>query len=242
MAAASPRLARLDALKAALGPGDVFTTAALAADLGVSERTLHRDLATLRDSGVPIEGERGRGGGIRLEPGWSLGRVHLNEAEALSMLLGLAIAEKVGSSLLLDHLDSVRRKVAAAFAPSQARRIDRLRHRVIAGGPASPSVLASYTRPPASISAAVTRSFLFQKVASIEYSDEAGQITTRDVEIQFLHYAVPVWYALAWDRLRDDIRYFRIDRIRGISERGEEFRLRAAEPFLAAGDPAARPI
>lgn len=226
----------------ALGSGDVRTAADLASELGVSERTVRRDLATLRDGGTPIEGDRGRGGGIRLEAGWSLGRVHLNESEALGLLLGLTIAEKVGSPLLLSDLASVRRKVSRAFAPSQARRIGRLRHRVRTGRPASPRVLESYAVPHPAIAADVSRCFLSQHVAEIAYTAETGETTVRDIEAQYLYYNVPVWYVLAWDRLRDDVRYFRLDRIETIAVRPDRFRLRPPQPFLEAGEPTSSPL
>src|SRR3712207_7090491 len=53
----------------------------------------------------------------------------------------------------------------------------------------------------------------------ISYEDQHGVLTDRDVEAQYLYYNVPVWYALAWDHLRDDVRFFRIDRIRGLQSR-----------------------
>ena len=72
------RVLRLEALKSLLAERDYTTVADLAEELVVITRTLHRDLALLREMGVPVEGDRGTGGGLRLEPGWSLGRVHLN--------------------------------------------------------------------------------------------------------------------------------------------------------------------
>ena len=66
-----------------LADRDYTTAGELAAELGVSVRTLHRDLALLRDFGIPVDSDRGRGGGLRLEHGWSLGRVHLSESEAI---------------------------------------------------------------------------------------------------------------------------------------------------------------
>src|SRR4030095_13703776 len=88
---------------------DYTTAAELAAELSVSVRTLHRDLALLRDLGIPIDSDRGRGGGLRLERGWSLGRVHLSESEAIGMLLSLTIAEKVGSPIMLDDARMIMR-------------------------------------------------------------------------------------------------------------------------------------
>ena len=234
------RVLRLEAVKALLADRDVTTVGDLAADLGVSMRTVQRDLVALRDLGMPIESDRGRGGGIRLEPGWSLGRVHLNESEALGMLLSLTIAEKIGSPLLLEDLRSVRRKVSAAFAPAQSRRIRALRRRILVGGPASDRVLTTYTPPQASITQGLMRAFLYQHVASIRYQDQSGTVTDREIETQYLYYNLPVWYALAWDRLRDDVRFFRLDRLQRIQALAADFRLRPPDPFLKAGEPEAR--
>ncbi|GAA2913081.1 hypothetical protein GCM10010517_79640 [Streptosporangium fragile] len=234
------RAQRLDALKALLADRDVTTAAELAGELGVSVRTVQRDLATLRRSGMPIEGDRGRGGGVRLEQGWSLGRVHLNESEALGLLLSLSIAEKIGSPLLLGDLRSITRKVGNAFAPAQARRIKALRGRVLVGQAASAAVLSGYHPPGAAVTRALLDAFMYQRIASLRYQDRSGVTTNREIEAQFLYYNVPVWYALAWDCLRDGVRFFRIDRIQQITVLDTEFRLRPAHDFLIAGESEAR--
>jgi predicted DNA-binding transcriptional regulator YafY len=236
------RVLRLEALKGLLAQRDVTTAGDLAAELGVSVRTVHRDLATLRDLGTPVDGDRGRGGGLRLERGWSLGRVHLNESEAMGLLLSLTIANKIGSPLLLDDLRSVSRKISSAFAPAQARRIMSLRRRVLVGGPASEQVLAAYTPPPAHISRPLLDAFLHQRVARISYADQHHAVSERDVEVQYLYYNLPVWYALAWDRLRDDVRFFRTDRIKTVQSLPGRFRLRCADAFVAAGEPDIRTV
>ncbi|MBB2915599.1 putative DNA-binding transcriptional regulator YafY [Streptosporangium becharense] len=234
------RAQRLDALKALLADRDITTAAELADELGVSLRTVQRDLATLRHSGMPIEGDRGRGGGTRLERGWSLGRVHLNESEALGLLLSLNIAEKIGSPLLLGDLRSIMRKVGNAFAPAQTRRIKALRNRVLVGQAASAAVLAGYRPPEAAVTRALLTAFMYQRVASLRYQDQSGVTTDREIEAQFLYHNVPVWYALAWDRLRDGVRFFRIDRIQQITVLDIGFRLRPAHHFLTAGESEAR--
>jgi predicted DNA-binding transcriptional regulator YafY len=233
---------RLDVLKVLLAEREVTTAADLATDLGVSVRTVQRDLATLRESGMPIEGDRGRGGGVRLERGWSLGRVHLNESEALGLLLSLTIAEKIGSPLLLGDVRSITRKVSRAFAPAQARRIRALRDRVLVGQPASDRVLATYAAPSVAVTAALLEAFLYQRVATIRYQAETRAVTEREIETQYLYYNVPVWYCLAWDRLREDVRFFRIDRIQRVTPMAAEFRRRDPDAFLRAGEPEARPI
>jgi predicted DNA-binding transcriptional regulator YafY len=233
---------RVETLKALLAERDYTTASELADELRVSVRTLHRDLAVLRDLGMPIDSDRGRGGGIRLEHGWSLGRVHLKESEAIGLLLSLAIAEKVGSPLLLEDTRSVARKIAASFAPAQARRILALRRRILVGAPASTQVLATHASPPASVARPLLDAFARQRNATIRYTDQLGQVTERDIELQCLYYNVPIWYALAWDHLREDVRFFRFDRISRAHLHGSEFRLRPASLFLQAGEPDARTL
>ncbi len=117
------RMRRLDELQGLLRSRTHATGAALAVELGISIRTLNRDIALLRDAGVPVEAERGRGGGMRLQPQWSLGRMHFNTVEAIDVLVSLAIAEQMAAPLLLRHVTSIRRKIVAAFAERDQRAI-----------------------------------------------------------------------------------------------------------------------
>src|SRR5262245_58935328 len=77
------RLERLDRLASRLKADGLVTVAAIAAEFGVSRRTLARDLAILRDRGLPVEADRGRGGGIRLHREWGVGRLVLSYREAV---------------------------------------------------------------------------------------------------------------------------------------------------------------
>lgn len=236
------RLARLEALKLLLAEREYTTAGDLADDLGVSLRTLHRDLATLRDLGVPVSGAAGRGGGVFLERGWSLGRVHLNEREAMGLLLSLAIADRLGSPLLLTDLRSVERKITQAFAPAQAGRIRTLRRRVLLGPPASAAVVASQRVPSPAVARGLLEGFTAQRMMRIEYADQAGTASSREVEPHYLYFAAPVWYVLAWDRLRNDHRSFRLDRIARVSLDRSTFRLRSPERFIDTVELAARTL
>jgi predicted DNA-binding transcriptional regulator YafY len=232
----------LEALKELLAERDYTTAAELAAELGVSVRTLHRDLALLRDLGIPVDSDRGRGGGLRLEHGWSLGRVHLSESEAIGMLLSLTIAEKVGSPIMLDDARTIARKIATSFAPAQASRILAMRRRILVGAQASDQVISSYRAPPGTVTQPLLDAFVNRRVAVIRYQDQHATVTEREIELQYLYYNLPVWYALVWDRLRDNVRFFRIDRIKRIQLLGEQFRLRRDDQFLTAGEPDAKAL
>ena len=82
--------------------------------------------------------------------------------------------------------------------------------------------------------------FVNRRLAVIEYADQEGRATEREIELQYLYYSVPVWYALTWDRLRGDVRSFRVDRIGRLTLLPDNFVLRAEAQFLAAVEPEAR--
>jgi predicted DNA-binding transcriptional regulator YafY len=228
----SDRLERLERLKGLLKANDSMTVKELAEELDVSVRSLSRDIELLRASGVPIDSDRGRGGGVRLQRQWSFGRLHLDFEEGIDLLLSIALAEKLNSPLLLNRLRSIRQKLATSFPESQQGRIKMLRNRILLGPPASDHVMQTYRMNAPEQLTNVTRAFFDMRVLEIRYSDEATKMTTRQIEPQFLYLSVPAWYLLAWDRLRDDIRTFRIDRIHKAAVLETTFRLRDRRTFL----------
>jgi predicted DNA-binding transcriptional regulator YafY len=234
--AAWSRLRRLEELQGLLKAREHVTVAELAAELGVSVRTLNRDLELLRDSGVPIESDRGRGGGLRLQRNWAIGRLHLSPAEAIDLLLSIAIAERMNSPLLLQQLAPIKRKIVAAFSESYQAKIRSLRKRILVGAPASERVFASFAPPQRGALVGIAEAFFNTKCVAIEYVDQNGAITSREVEPHFLYLNVPVWYLLAWDRLRGAVRHFRVDRIKSITPLETSFRLADPAPFLAEAE------
>jgi len=242
MAGSAGRLGRLAELGGLLRANEHATAAQLAAELGVSRRTLQRDLAILRGEGMPVESDRGRGGGLRLHRSWSLGRLQLSPAEAIDLLLSLAIAEGINSPLFLGQLGALRRKVAAAFADSYQTAIRSLRRRILIGSPASPEVLATYRATGRSGLAAIAEGFFASRVIEIVYAAERGEPTQRPIEPHYLYFSLPVWYLLAHDRLRGAVRHFRVDRIRAATLTEERFRVAPAAVFLAQIEASAKAL
>jgi predicted DNA-binding transcriptional regulator YafY len=230
--AASDRLERLERLKGLLKAGDSLTVKELARELDISVRSLSRDIELLRSSGVPIDADRGRGGGVRLQRQWSFGRLHLDLEEGIDLLLSIAVAEKLNSPLLLSRLRSIRQKLATSFPEAQQSRIKMLRNRILIGPPASEQVMKTYRMNAPEQLTNVARAFFEMRMLEIRYSDEALRTTTRQIEPQFLFYCVPAWYLLAWDLLREDIRTFRIDRIQRATVMDNAFRLRDRRKFI----------
>jgi predicted DNA-binding transcriptional regulator YafY len=229
-------MARLDELKGLLASREHVTALELSEELGVALRTIRRDLELLREMGLPIEANRGRGGGLRLYGRWSLGRLQLTPSEAIDVLLSLAIAERMGSPLLLEHLPGIRRKLGNTFTPADRSLIGSLRKRVLVGTPASPAVTSTYTTPQRRAFGGLVEAFFDLRCVAMEYVDQKGERTARDVEPHFLYLSMPVWYILGWDRLREGVRYFRIDRIRSARPLGSVFRLGDPKVFLAEAE------
>jgi predicted DNA-binding transcriptional regulator YafY len=229
------RLQRLEELKGLLKTFEYSTAADLAAELGVSLRTLNRDLDLLRNSGLPIESDRGRGGGIRLHRSWSMGRLQLHPGEAIDLLLSITIAEQINSPLLLGHLNSLKRKISAAFTDIHQKKIRNLRKRILIGSPASTAVLNSIYQP-VSTQSEITEAFFNLQCLEIEYIDNHQTVTTRIVEPQFLYFSMPVWYLLTWDYLRNAIRFFRMDRIKRARIVESNFRMADPRPYLAIAE------
>ena len=225
------RLERLDELTGLLRSNDHHTASALAAQLGVSPRTLMRDLDILRDKGYPIETEQGRGGGIRLHRHWGVGRLQLNYREVIDLLLSLAVMEKIGSPVFLRNLKAIKNKISASFPQEQRDKIQSLRNRILIGGLASECVLDNFQSTVKVSADLLYEAFFEMKTLNIIYADADGRKTSRKIEPHYLFLNWPVWYVMAWDHLRGDVRCFRLDRVSGAKIEGSSFKLKNIKIF-----------
>lgn len=226
------KLERLDQLLGKLKAGEALTAGALAQELGVSLRTLMRDLETLRDKGFPIDADRGRGGGVRLYPRWGIGRLTLNYREVIDLLLAMSVLEKLNSQLFLSNLESVRNKLYASFPDSQRPKIQLIRDRMLMGQLASTDVTQGYsTTVNNQQNDNILESFFDQKCVDICYKKEDGTVSTRLIEIHFLFLNWPVWYLVCFDHLRNKPRAFRIDRVQAARITTDKFQMKKVDFF-----------
>lgn len=229
------RLNRLELLTARLKSDEALTARGLAAELGISIRTLSRDIELLREQGLPIEADRGRGGGLRLSQRWGVGRLALNYVEAVDLLVSLAAAEQMESPLLMANLASVRRKLMASFAPAMSSRISGLKARIRVGKPVTAGLLAGASAPLPQVVAPLHQAFLNLHGLSISYRAVDDRRTRRIIQPHYLLLCPPVWYVLGWDELRGDTRTFRCDRIlSALPQEDRTFRLLPFDRFAAA--------
>jgi predicted DNA-binding transcriptional regulator YafY len=211
-----------------------WTTHHLASELNISHRTLMRDLEELKEAGYPIEADRGRGGGIRLSGRWGIERLNLNNQEAITLILSLSITEALTSNDNDLGTKPLKQKIASAFPETQRKKINDLRKRILIGQLASNDVLKSYKSTPKHIWDQAMAGFLESKRIQLNYTDEKNNLTQRQVDPNYLLLNWPVWYILGWDYLRNDVRVFRLDRIKKIQVEDKIIVRRSNTLFLNA--------
>lgn len=195
-----------------------WTGAELAERLGVSTRTLRRDITALQDLGYPISTTRGVGGGYHLSPGSTLPPLVVSEEEAATIVLGLGdLAAGAHSSESRAAITALT-KVVDVLPAKVRRRVEALR------GVAAAPVMGD-TRP--SIDMSVLTSLALaardRQTLTISYSDRSGSVTRRKVQPHDLVSADHRIYLIAYDLLRQDWRLFRTDRVSGPAATGQAF-------------------
>lgn len=179
----------------------------LAARLGVTERTVRRDVERLRDLGYCIESTPGIAGGYRLEAGSAVPPLLLTDEEAVAMAIGLRVAAS-------QRLVSGPETTLTALAKLEQVLPAPLRRRV--------NALADAVQPAGIQSGAAVSSEVLGELAlairdhervRFDYTSMTGAETRRRVEPHALAPADRHWYLLCWDLERDDWRTFRVDRL-----------------------------
>lgn len=235
----SERLMRIELLAAQLKQDVHCTVKDLAQQHGVSTRTITRDLSLMRNQGMQIDADRGRGGGVRLDRNWGVGRLNLPYAEAVDLLISIAVAEQMQSPIFLASLGSVRRQLIASFSPDKRRQVDRLKSRIMIGSTASTFVQVSANAPPKRIVQALHQAFITQTELEIRYKREDGKVSCRQIAPHYLLLKYPIWYIVAFDHLRDGPRIFRCDRLLAAQKTETSFTLlpkNAFEPSITQED------
>lgn len=193
--------------------GRRLTTAAqLAAWLGVSERTIYRDVRDLSLSGVPVEGEAGLG--YRLRAGFDLPPLMFTFAEIEALVTGARLVQSWGSPELIRASELALAKIAAALP--EARRSELERTRLFA-------LRFNAADAVGAVLDVLRHAILQRRVMQLDYRDEQGRSTQRPVWPLGLYFWGNVWTLAAWCELRAGWRNFRIDRIVAADDGGREY-------------------
>ncbi len=176
--------------------------AVLAEDVGVSLRTLYRDIETLKAQGAHIDGEAGIG--YVLRPGFMLPPLMFTEEEIEALVLGCRWVSERADTPLGDAARNAIAKIAAVL-PEDLR--DSLEASNLLIGPGEP--IAAGDAELAPIRAAIRT----EQKLQISYADGKGKSTKRTIWPFALAFFDRARVVVAWCELRKDYRHFRTDRI-----------------------------
>ncbi|KUP97451.1 helix-turn-helix transcriptional regulator [Thermobifida cellulosilytica] len=186
-----------------------WSGAELAERLGVSTRTVRRDVDRLRALDYPVESAPGTAGGYRLVAGRDLPPLLLDDEEAVAVALGLVLA---GGSGVAGLEETAVRALAKLERVLPAR----LRPRLAAlGGSADAVPARGAPRVDPAVLAVLAACCRDTRTVAFDYRDRRGTGSARRVEPLRLVAFGGRWYLVAYDPAREDWRSFRVDRITG---------------------------
>ena len=180
--------------------------AALAGELGVSIRTLYRDIASLQAQGADIEGEPGVG--YVLRPGFMLPPLMFSQGELEALTLGFRWVQKFADTPMTKAASDALAKISAVL-PAELR--DELENTALLVGPRK--VIDSEVIDLAVLRAAIRR----ERKVRLSYEDGAGNLTDRIVWPVALGYFEETRMLVAWCEWRQGYRHFRTDRMRSLA-------------------------
>ncbi|CAN5310488.1 YafY family protein [soil metagenome] len=199
----------------------VWTGPELAEHLGVTVRSVRRDIDRLRDLGYPVHSSKGIGGGYVLGAGRALPPLLLDAEEAVAVAVCLRLAAGgtvagVGEAALrtMAKLDQVLPSRLRAQVSAVQEATVTLESRAAAVDPETLLTLARASRD--------------HRRVRFSYVAHDGSTSRRDTEPYTMVATGRRWYLLAWDLDREDWRTFRLDRMTAVSATTWGFRPREA--------------
>ncbi len=194
--------------------GRRLTTARyLAGRLGVSDRTIYRDVQDLSLSGVPILGEAGVG--YALKKGFDLPPIMFDYDEVEALLIGARMASAYGGKALARSAERAMEKIAAVLPDNRRAALETTQVYV-------PDF--HIDREVASRFEALRQAIKTRQFVHVDYVTEDKRESQRELRPVALHFWGERWTLAAWCELRQAFRMFRLDRMRTLDVRDKTFR------------------
>jgi predicted DNA-binding transcriptional regulator YafY len=188
----------------------------LAERLGVSRRTVRRDVERLRNLGYPVESLTGPAGGYTLRAGTAMPPLLLDDDEAIAIAVGLRTAARSSVTGIEETAVRALVKLEQVLPAHLRRRVAALGSATVAPPAGGPTVDAQDL----TVIAAACRDC---ERLRFGYRSRDGTESRREVEPHSLVNFGRRWYLVAWDRRREAWRTFRVDRLSRPMSAGTRF-------------------
>lgn len=221
------RLSRLTSVLTLLQSKRLVTATSLAEKFNVSVRTIYRDIRTLEESGVPIITEEGKG--YSLVDGYRIPPVMFTEREAYALITVEQIVLKHKDASLVKEFTASIAKLKSVLRSIYKEKIERLERMMFIGKNYDNEVTSQNL---IDIQSAIVEN----RLLDITYNTENNHETRRIIEPYMIYHGVADnWTVVAFCRLRNDFRVFRLDRISSFSVTSQSFKPREIgfKKFLA---------
>lgn len=187
---------------------NIVTAKELAEKFQVSTRTIYRDIEVLSSSGIPVYMSKGKGGGISLLEGYSINKTILSDSDKQSLIVAL----KTLQSIKYPEVSSVIDKISFMFNKGELENwveIDFSRW----GSNFNEGDKFTY----------IKNAILNNKLIKFSYVNSIASESKRIIEPMKLIYKGQAWYLYGYCRLKEDLRMFRISRIKDLELLNEGF-------------------
>jgi len=213
------RIHRLLRLVTILQGGTPLSAVELAERLGISRRTLFRDLEALREAGIPYKFDPERG--YRIEQGFFLPPINLRVNEALGLMLLAKVAEGHRNQPFFKAAAEAIGKVATQLPePYRDVTIAMMEHVTVA--PGEPAVTSADNQ---GRFVALQKAMSDRAVVRMTYrSLFDGTTIESDLHPYHLHFAKRDWYVIGFSAMHDEVRTFKLERIEALEETDRRFR------------------
>jgi predicted DNA-binding transcriptional regulator YafY len=211
------RIDRLTAILIQLQTKRIVKAEEIGERFEISLRTVYRDVKALMEAGVPIGSEAGKG--YFIVDGYHLPPVMFNQEEASAMLTAGKLVEKMTDVSIRKSYESALLKIKSVLNDSEKDHLENLQSSIqVWRLPDQPSNF------PNEFMSDITKAVSHKTVLAIGYfSNKTQEHTNREVEpIGIVHYSGH-WHLIAWCRLRNGYRDFRIDMIKTLKHTGDTF-------------------
>ncbi|MFO7680594.1 MAG: YafY family protein [Chloroflexota bacterium] len=191
----------------------------LAAELGVSERTLHRYMGMLEEMGIPLYTERGRNGGFSLTRGYRMPPLIFTPEEAVAVQLGLSLVSEVWGKLYEEAARGALAKLDNVLPEEQRQEAAWAGRALIAA-----NMHRAEQSPMMPLLEKLRQAARERRRARLWYQgQQRPEPVERELDVYALVYRSGWWYAIGWCHLRQALRSFRVDRINELILLSEPF-------------------
>ncbi|WP_299801203.1 YafY family protein [uncultured Maribacter sp.] len=208
------RLTRITAILIQLQSKKIVTAKEIAERFEISLRTVYRDIKTLQDAGIPIGSENGVG--YFIVNGYSLPPIMITEEEANALIISEKLIQNQGDSSLIKDFNSFLLKIKSTLKNFEKENISKLENRI------EPSTKIDKNK--SNWLSKIQKSITNANVIQIDYfSIHKEESTKRNIEPLAIYFTENAWVLVAFCRLRNEEREFRLDRILKLNITSEIF-------------------